>query len=430
LGSDAIEDHLALRAEEEMAEALRLLYVAVTRAKHHCYLVWVPLPSAADSAQAYLLYGDRDMGQDGDFRTMMQSSARAFQRRDGHAQRRDIAALARRSDGTIAVDDLPADLKRGAGRPERSPLELASRRFERALDGGWKMASFSSLIHGRHEEGEIRDDLMVPESDASGDLREPETGLPQETIGAIAGFEASVQAGLFFHELLERIDFHAPDPMHWQPLIENLLERHRFDPQWHKAVADLLRRIMHTPLAPDTGKSFALHQISADHRLNELEFHLPLGAVDAAALARAFEACRQPAFQGRLPTLMAQLDFQLSGGYLKGFIDLVLRHGNRYYIVDWKSNYLGDTFEAYHPARLVEAMQSDFYFLQYHIYLLAWDQYMRTCRADYRYERDFGGVFYLFIRGMEPSRPSSGIFFDRPGPELLRGLRQALMISD
>lgn len=161
-----------------------------------------------------------------------------------------------------------------------------------------------------------------------------------------------------------------------------------------------------------------------------MEFHLPLRAVDAAALSRAFSTCRQPAFQGKLPNLMKQLDFTLSGGYLKGYIDLIFRVDGRYFIADWKSNHLGDAFGDYRPSALTEAMESHFYFLQYHIYTLALDQYLRSCYPDYSYERDFGGIFYLFIRGMgSPEDPSTGIFFDCPAPELIRDLRRTLLVA-
>ena len=145
------------------------------------------------------------------------------------------------------------------------------------------------------------------------------------------------------------------------------------------------------------------------------------------ALGQAFSVCRQPDFEGRLPDLMEQLAFSLSGGFLKGFIDLVFRHAGRYFVVDWKSNLLGDTFKAYQPIRLAEVMTADYYFLQYHLYTLALDQYLRSGCPGYTYEKDFGGVFYCFIRGMgSPDGSSTGVFYDRPTSELIRELRHSL----
>ena len=178
-----------------------------------------------------------------------------------------------------------------------------------------------------------------------------------------------------------------------------------------------------------TGKTFALQQIATENRLNELEFHLPLHAVDAASLERAFSMGRQTPFENKLDGLLAQLAFSLSGGYLKGFIDLVFRHDGRYFIVDWKSNLLGDSFEAYHPDRLADVMVTDYYFLQYHIYVLALDRYLRSCCPGYSYSKHFGGVFYLFIRGMgAPTGSSAGVFYDCPSRALVRNLERELLL--
>jgi exodeoxyribonuclease V beta subunit len=231
------------------------------------------------------------------------------------------------------------------------------------------------------------------------------------------------------HEILEGIDFTATDPSDWDVRIEERLVRHGFDVRWKGAISEMLGRVIQAPLDMGLGKPFALSQIETRNRLNELEFHLPLRAVDATSLGRTFAACRQPAFRGRLPQLMEQLEFSLAGGYLKGFIDLVFRIDNRYYIADWKSNHLGDTFDAYHPECLAEVMAMDYYFLQYHIYALALDRYLKIFDRGYACEKNFGGVFYFFIRGMgSPSRPSSGVFFDRPDVALMQKLHSELLI--
>jgi exodeoxyribonuclease V beta subunit len=86
-------------------------------------------------------------------------------------------------------------------------------------------------------------------------------------------------------------------------------------------------------------------------------------------------------------------------------------------------------FEDYRLSRLAEVMETDFYFLQYHLYTLALDQYLRSGCPDYSYQRDFGGIYYLFIRGMRSFAGSTtGVFFDRPAPELIGDLRCALGI--
>jgi exodeoxyribonuclease V beta subunit len=104
---------------------------------------------------------------------------------------------------------------------------------------------------------------------------------------------------------------------------------------------------------------------------------------------------------------------------LKGFIDLVFRHEGRYYLLDYKSNWLGDNSEAYTRDAMAAAMQSHRYDLQYQLYTLALHRYLRHRIADYAYDDHFGGVIYLFLRGVDANDPQSGIFTTRPDPLLI-----------
>ena len=430
LGSTEIERHMARMAEEQMAEALRLLYVAVTRAKIRCYLTWGKLPSAEKSAMAYLMHAGHDSHTNEALWPQLQAMASAFLKQDSASHRQDILDLAHRSDGTITVVDLPQTADQPSGKKKPSTFVENPRIFRRPAKPPWKIASFSSLVHHRHDDTEIPEERLDREETGHDRFHVTETGDPSQSIGDIGRFEASARAGLFFHELLEKIDFTtATTDEQWLHLVDERMRHYGFDRHWREPIMTMLQRVIHTPLDRHDGASYTLHQVAPKHRLTELAFHLPLGAVDAASLGQAFSACRLPVFQDRLPVLMNQLDFTLSGGYLKGYIDLVLRHDHRYFIVDWKSNLLGGIFEDYRLSRLAEVMQTDFYFLQYHLYTLALDQYLRSSCSDYSYQRDFGGIYYLFIRGMQSFAGSTtGVFFDRPAPELIRDLRRALGI--
>ena len=113
---------------------------------------------------------------------------------------------------------------------------------------------------------------------------------------------------------------------------------------------------------------------------------------------------------------------------MKGYMDLVFRHQGRFYLVDWKSNYLGPTIDSYHQEALQAAMQQHFYILQYHLYVLALSQYLRIRNPDFSYASGFGGVFYLFVRGIDCQRgPEYGVYFDLPKPSLINALGKALI---
>lgn len=87
---------------------------------------------------------------------------------------------------------------------------------------------------------------------------------------------------------------------------------------------------------------------------------------------------------------------------MNGFIDLLFQHEGRFYVVDWKSNHLGDEYEQYHSEAVKKAVVEKFYFLQYHVYCAALHIYLSKNLLNYSYEQHFGGVYYIFVRGVTP----------------------------
>jgi exodeoxyribonuclease V beta subunit len=144
-----------------------------------------------------------------------------------------------------------------------------------------------------------------------------------------------------------------------------------------------------TPLQDNFGNSFALSDLNKPQRLSEMEFHLPVPAL------------LKP------PTLMAllgtdtHLDFSPMTGFLKGFIDLIFVHNDRYYVADYKSNFLGFEVQDYFGKSLTKAMQEHLYDLQAWIYTLALDALLCVRLGEnYQPERHLGGAYYFFLRGM------------------------------
>ena len=116
---------------------------------------------------------------------------------------------------------------------------------------------------------------------------------------------------------------------------------------------------------------------------------------------------------------------------MKGFIDMVFQWEGRYYLADWKSNFLGESAEEYGPNAMNHAMSETFYILQYHIYALALHRYLSLRLPGYTYGKHFGGVFYLFLRGMDPEKgPAYGIYRDRPAEALITALEKGLIQSE
>nr|WP_284509636.1 PD-(D/E)XK nuclease family protein [Salinivibrio costicola] len=142
---------------------------------------------------------------------------------------------------------------------------------------------------------------------------------------------------------------------------------------------------------------------------------MPLAALDCQRLNRL--AARYDALSARA----GQLTFDTARGMLKGFIDLTFRADGKYYVLDWKSNHLGDSVADYHPEALKEAMIAHRYDFQYQIYTLALHRFLRQRIPDYDYDTHVGGVFYFFLRGASDSG-ETGVFAHRPDKALIDAL--------
>jgi exodeoxyribonuclease V beta subunit len=112
-------------------------------------------------------------------------------------------------------------------------------------------------------------------------------------------------------------------------------------------------------------------------------------------------------------------------GFLKGFIDLIFEFQGRFYLADWKSNFLGDDYADYMPECLRQAMFKSCYTLQYLIYTVALDKYLQKQIKNYSYEKYFGGVYYFFLRRINSrAAENNGVYFDRPSELLLHQLQK------
>ena len=179
--------------------------------------------------------------------------------------------------------------------------------------------------------------------------------------------------------------------------------------------------MLHTPLARH---GLTLAMLPKHARVDEMEFVFPVDALlTPRALERVFRAHKAPSAWPSYASELRQLGFEALHGYLRGFIDLVFRHQGRFYIVDYKSNWLGPSESDYGPSALARALSDHHYYLQYHLYTVAVHRYLAQRVRGYDYDSHFGGVYYLFLRGMAPTHEAqTGVFFDRPPRALVEAL--------
>ena len=435
-GAPPKDVHKELAKRETWQERLRLLYVALTRAKHRCTVYWGAFPGYGKSPLGHVLHGFS--GEETNAKLPADGPLAA-----------QVDALVAAAGGRIGVEVAAGGLDEDE-RYEPPPAAtgpLAAREATRTLDRIWGRTSFTALTRYDDPGGAVP---AVRDVDAGAD----EAGVGAAATGAgtteaaavataaaagaacgtaaelstqvpLAGFPRGAAAGSFLHDVLERFDFtRAEEPGALESLVADQLRRHRLAVDDPGSVAIGLRAALTTPLGNLAG-DVRLADLSTGDRLNELGFDLPLlggaaarpdAAIDVEQIAEVFAR-----HAGSLPVLaraadrLRELDRRAVRGFLTGSIDLVFRRSAdgrpRYFVVDYKSNWHGDrsadgkpetsTVAHYHPARLAETMLDHHYLLQAHLYLVALHRLLRwRLGDDYRYDRDVGGVLYLFLRGM------------------------------
>ena len=236
------------------------------------------------------------------------------------------------------------------------------------------------------------------------------------------GMPRGVRLGTALHKVLEALDFPRADAERVGMAVRREFTRVGIADIWAEVATRLVADVLATPL---DASGFRLRDLALADRLDELEFTYPVRGVPAGEVANALAPMR--ALGSRIPETIGSLVLAPARGFMRGYIDLVFARHGRYFIVDYKSNWLGDGIEDYSPARLRATVAEAFYDLQYLVYTVALHRLLATRISDYDYERHFGGVYYLFLRGMRPVHgPSFGVYYTRPAASLVRDLDACL----
>ena len=388
--------------QEDRAQSLRLLYVAVTRARQRCYLFNARVKGSEDSALGWLLSGGAATAGTGSTQLAPRFSA----------IRSQVAIL--------SADDLLPAPARAVPASARGP-GLALRTFDARLSRSWVRSSYSSIARSLEGEDEadvaytrdhdqpiieaatVTEDRETAREDSSGGKSGREFAAVAK--GAIRfDFPASSHAGACLHQVFEASDFAAGVQ---SSTVSKVLVRHGFDAALARPTRDWLDEVLHAPLGP---AGIRLADVKLPDRLTELEFRLSARGLKTADLVAAI-ARRYP--------LAGTVDAERWSGYLEGFIDLVFRRDGRYYIVDWKSNRLGAKFADYGQAGMTAAVAQHAYALQFSLYSLALHRFLAGRLNGYDFNQHFGGVFYLFVRGVksgvgDASGGPCGVYFVEP----------------
>jgi exodeoxyribonuclease V beta subunit len=395
------------------------LYVALTRAKYRCIVVWGAFMDAGSSALAYLLHApELDFSQ-----LPVATLKQKFETMGDDQIEQELATLAHQSSNSIEVRGLP-EFSKETYHPQATVREnLGFREFAGTIRRDFGIASFTSLVSGNRRMSEL------PDHDSAAQIRKEAVSSPRggkRSLPSLSQFPRGTRAGKFLHKVLEGIDFNQSTISSIQTLVGHLLEEYSFELAWEETVTRMVQNILSAPLDlanPD----LVLSRISAHERLNEMEFNIPLDLLSSGKLRSILKSYLRTPFPKMTAGILEELGFSPVSGYMKGFIDLIFCFQGCYYLIDWKSNFLGDDLTDYATERLKETMWREGYILQYLLYVVALHRYLGFRLKDYQYPRHFGGVFYVFLRGVDPLHgPKYGVYQDLPDESLVRALSDCL----
>ncbi len=388
LGSDSFAVHQAGALEEELAEEVRLLYVALTRGSSRTYVCWADVKGSA-------------------FVTSSKNSALAWvgalaECKTIQEQNESLQKLCDAE--TVVFRSLPAEPSAATLHvgEEVHDEKLYCRNFDRfPLDSEWLMTSYSALA------GSAPHLPFLP----SGNSSEAE-GATIHSLPLGAGL------GNVVHGILEDYPFSmlAGEDDY---VSEVAAQCRRFGVAVESGpFMALIRDITRSPLGTSgvLELPFCLADLQEEDLLKEMPFYFHLRRQSTTIINEllAFSPVVRPVEEQKLQ------------GYLSGFVDLVCRYRGKYYIIDYKTNYLGEYLHDYGRKQLQAAMADHNYGLQYWIYSLVLHRFLLGSLENYKYDEMFGGVFYLFARGMRPEFPGNGVYFDRPQEDVLTALLMAL----
>ena len=411
-------DAVAREWIEKQADELRLLYVALTRAKYHCVVTWARVNYGGNAPLAWLIHG-RELAADGTLEAQLDANATHVKSLDSEAWLAEVRQFANGQSDAIATTVLDGATPIPWPLQEDLDLQvieaLAARKLNRRLQRIRQRTSFSALVSemGSARTSAEHEDVDQPDHDQD-DSAIADNGAPEPIVDEAAPrrepedlldpftFPSGLRAGNCLHEIFET---NVESDADLDEICRDSLAKYRIDAQWEPVARTIVENTLNAPLEdPVDGSVFRLAE--AKRPIAEMEFHLPLNGLDRAGLGRCFAA---HSYDHGIPESQSQID-----GFLHGFIDVVARHGERWYVMDYKSNRLGDNIGAYSANALQEAIHAHGYHVQYLFYLTALHRFLRLRLPDYDYERHIGGVFYLFVRGMSPDMPGHGLFHDAP----------------
>lgn len=393
--------HIIAR-REALADALRLSYVALTRAEAACYIPFVNYKGITSSPLLAMISGPKALLEDK--QNQEAQVIQFYSELNALNNSKEIEVLS--SSEILKIDDSRA--KTSIQKEQFTSQSFSVKEFSRNdVDQFSRIVSFSSLTSSKETMSMVKDYDQLEFAD------EMQTdGVEEVQTLSRFTFPKGSFTGNLLHNIFEHLDFGASDTH--QQIISDHFDVANLDQKWLLVLNKWIEESLDHQLTDD----IQLSKLASSDVLKELEFHFPVTQINTEKILKTIRKnSSEESFSSTI------------SGFMKGFIDLIFRHEDKYYILDYKSNHLGDALEDYGSDYLQHKIVSSSFDVQYHIYVLALKLYLEQRDYDFNFEKNFGGVFYFFLRGVDDSKPGTGIFFDKPTKHIIDELEKELGVA-
>ena len=453
LSLDGSKEAKTAMSNEAYAESIRLLYVAITRAERRCYV----LCCAFDN------YHLSPLGKTLQF-LEQESIIKALQ------------TLRKSAEHAIGIREvalecyLDEDSENKAALNQRDNLNdfsnTAVSKFTGKIERDWWLSSFSALSRNIRHAGVSNPDRDTDTSSTQVAtlsvtvFNSPELNTDTNAEQICFKLTKGAHTGNLLHDILEQTDFSEPD---WQESMEKPLlaygelngnNTNTGNNGTLFTTDDLIHWLEEVLSAPfitnnksdsnrknnsgnNTSKIInnqalgCLADLASNKTLRESEFYFPMHGEGTGALANLLTDHRNSAERNntegtgtslRYPVMLPS--YKKLSGMMHGFIDLIFEYQGKYYLCDYKSSHLGDNFQDYQFDALLDNVEKNYYDLQYLIYSLALHRYLKQTLVDYDVNQHFGGVYYLYLRGMttDPAHQGAGVYYRKIAEQEINNL--------
>ncbi|GHE91111.1 exodeoxyribonuclease V subunit beta [Thalassotalea profundi] len=398
LSLDGSKEAKQAMSNEQYAESIRLLYVAVTRAEQRCYILTTNFDKSELSPLGQTLAWQAEQNIPESLAQLVTDNPESI--------------------GLISIKDeaLPLTVA-----PDNVDLfNVKTAQFTGKIERNWWLSSFTALSRNLRDIGVSSPDRDLFESNSLSDEIYNAAELRFDLV-------KGAKTGNLLHDILEFVNFSHPN---WEVAISSPLMRfgHLGNGYHETELISWLDQVIKTPLnmnhqASDLidtvpNDSFCLAKLNHSQTLREAEFYFPLETASTKELTSLLSQHRlrvnnhfKSGQSIGLPPQVLLPNIATLQGMMHGFIDLIFEHNGKYYLCDYKSNHLGDNFSDYSPEKLSQSIQTHHYDLQYLIYSVALHRFLQQKLSDYSIEKHFGGIYYLYLRGMSPNSTNTGVYY-------------------